>query len=314
MSAKLRCLFHLPCCLAAAALAFECTAGTVVGAEPLRLENAVVTLIEQVDVPARAPGVLAELSVREGDRVAKGLHAGRVDDAEARLKAEHVELELAAAKAEAANELKMLAAQKGAEAAKAELQRAADSQAKYDKSISQTELARLRLAAEKGELEARQARHEIEAAKVAYRVKENESAAARQAIERHRLSIPLDGVVVEVRRRVGEWVEPGMPVLRVVRMDRLRVEAFLEAERVSASLAGSHAEFKIAPVEGSPRAYSGRITFVSPEVNPVNGQVRICAEVDNPEGSLRPGVPGELIIGAPAKDANVGRAQAGAAR
>lgn len=56
MSAKLRCLFHLPCCLAAAALAFECTAGTVVGAEPLRLENAVVTLIEQVDVPARAPG------------------------------------------------------------------------------------------------------------------------------------------------------------------------------------------------------------------------------------------------------------------
>jgi len=272
-------------------------------ADALRLDNAVVTLIEQVDVPARLPGVIAELNVREGDRVVRGQLAGRIDDAEARLKAEHVELELLAAKAEAGNELKILAAQKGAEAAKAELQRAVDSQAKYDKSISQTELARLRLTAEKGELESRQARHEIDVAKVALRVKENETAAAKQAIERHQLAMPLDGVVVEVRRRVGEWVEPGMPVLRVVRMDRLRVEAFLEAERVPAALAGSKAELKLKTPDDKGRTYSGRITFVSPEVNPVNGQVRICAEVDNPDGTLRPGVPGVLVIASPSADA-----------
>jgi len=282
--------------------ASSCFVGVAGAADLLRLENAVVTLIEQVDVPARSPGVLAELSVREGDHVVKGQQAGRIDDAEARLKAEHVELELSAAKAEAANELKVLAAQKGAEAAKAELQRAVDSQAKYDKSISQTELARLRLTAEKGELESRQARHEIEVAKVALRVKENETAAAKQAIERHRLAMPLDGVVVEVRRRVGEWVEPGMPVLRVVRIDRLRVEAFLEAERVPASLAGAVAELKLNVPEGKGRTYAGRITFVSPEVNPVNGQVRICAEVDNPDGTLRPGMPGVLVVTAPAVD------------
>lgn len=283
-------------------------------AEPLRLENAVVTLIEQVDVPARSPGVLAELNVREGDRVVRGQQAGRIDDAEARLKAEHVELELLAARAEAANELKMFAAQKGAEAARAELQRAVDSQAKYDKSISQTELARLRLSAEKGELESRQARHEIDVAKVALRVKENETAAAKQAIERHKLSMPLDGVVVEVRRRVGEWVEPGMPVLRVVRMDRLRVEAFLEADRVPATLAGGKAELKLTSPAGNGRVYEGRITFVSPEVNPVNGQVRIIAEVDNPDGTLRPGVPGVLVVSTAATEAKVSADKTEAAR
>lgn len=283
-------------------------------AEPLRLENAVVTLIEQVDVPARSPGVLAELNVREGDRVVRGQQAGRIDDAEARLKAEHVELELLAARAEAANELKMFAAQKGAEAARAELQRAVDSQAKYDKSISQTELARLRLSAEKCELESRQARHEIDVAKVALRVKENETAAAKQAIERHKLSMPLDGVVVEVRRRVGEWVEPGMPVLRVVRMDRLRVEAFLEADRVPATLAGGKAELKLTSPAGNGRVYEGRITFVSPEVNPVNGQVRIIAEVDNPDGTLRPGVPGVLVVSTAATEAKVSADKTEAAR
>lgn len=263
--------------------------------EVLRLENAVVTLIEQVEIPARAAGVLAELSAREGDRLKKGQLAGRIDDADARLKAAHVELELVSARAEAANELKIQAMRKGADAAKAELQRAVESQAKYDKSISQTELARLRLAAEKGDLESQQAVHEREVAQVAARVKENELAAARQACERHQLTTPIDGVVVEVRRRAGEWVEPGMPVLRIVRMDRLRVEAFLAAERVSESLPGREVELQVG-TGGKLRTFAGRITFVSPEVNPVNGQIRICAEIDNASGALRPGVQGTLVV------------------
>ena len=263
----------------------------------LHLENAVVTLIEQVEIPARAAGVLAELSAREGDRLKKGQLAGRIDDADARLKAAHVELELAAARAEADNELKILAMRKGTEAAKAELQRAVESQAKYDKSISQTELARLRLAVEKGELESQQAVHDREVAKVAARVKENELAAARQACDRHQLTAPIDGVVVEVRRRAGEWVEPGMPVLRIVRMDRLRVEAFLAADQVDDSLPGREVELQVG-ANKQIRLFVGQITFVSPEVNPVNGQIRVCAEIDNASGALRPGVQGTLVVAA----------------
>jgi len=294
-------------------LRFACGDAVFAAEQPeLRLENAVVTLIEQVEIPARAAGVLAELSVREGDRVVKGALAGRIDDADARLKAEHVELELTAARAEAGNELKILAMQKGAEAAQAELQRAVESQVKYDKSISKTELARLRLAAEKGELESRQAVHDREAAKIAARVKENELAAARQACERHQLAIPIDGVIVEVRRRAGEWVEPGMPVLRIVRMDRLRVEAFLDADKVPEALSGRSVELQVvesrsiesrsAEARGGTakqtRSFPGKITFVSPEVNPVNGRIRVCAEIDNTAGTLRPGVHGTLVVAA----------------
>jgi multidrug efflux pump subunit AcrA (membrane-fusion protein) len=43
--------------------------------------------------------------------------------------------------------------------------------------------------------------------------------------------------------------------------------------------------------------------FVSPEVDPVNGQVRVWAEVENRDGQLRPGVHGKLSIGPTPADA-----------
>ena len=42
--------------------------------------------------------------------------------------------------------------------------------------------------------------------------------------------------------------------------------------------------------------FDGTVVFVSPEVNPVNGQVRVWAEVENKKLLLRPGVRGNLTI------------------
>ena len=43
---------------------------------------------------------------------------------------------------------------------------------------------------------------------------------------------------------------------------------------------------------------TGKVTFVSPEVDPVNHQVRVWAEVDNTELVLRPGLAAEMTIDA----------------
>jgi len=42
-------------------------------------------------------------------------------------------------------------------------------------------------------------------------------------------------------------------------------------------------------LDGKPQAFSGKIAFISPEVDPITGQVRVWAEVDNRDGRLRPG-------------------------
>jgi macrolide-specific efflux system membrane fusion protein len=44
------------------------------------------------------------------------------------------------------------------------------------------------------------------------------------------------------------------------------------------------------------RAPAGTIVFVSPEVDPITGQVRVWAEIDNREGKLRPGQPARMVI------------------
>ncbi len=45
------------------------------------------------------------------------------------------------------------------------------------------------------------------------------------------------------------------------------------------------------------------MVFVSPEVDPVNGQARIWAEVENRGGELRPGLHGKLSIAPQPADA-----------
>lgn len=271
-------------------LAFVC------GAETTVLDGAIVTLIDHVDVPARAVGPLAEWSVREGDQVKRGAQLGKIDDGEAALVAERAATESTLARREAGNELPVLAAAKAADAAKAELKRAVESTAKYQKSVSLSELDRLKLAADEAELKHRQAIHVRESAELTARMKENESATAQLRLEQHRVTAPIDGVAVEIKRRVGEWVEPGMPVVRLVRLDRLRVETFCDAAELPADAVGRPVELRLNSNAKDAPKYSGRIVFVHPEVNPVNGQVRIWAEVENLAGALRPGMQGALTV------------------
>jgi macrolide-specific efflux system membrane fusion protein len=92
-------------------------------------------------------------------------------------------------------------------------------------------------------------------------------------------------------------------MFRIVRIDRLRVEAFLDSQHAAGSLVGRDVTLTIEPARGEPRTYSGKIVFVSPEVDPVNGQIRVWAEVENRGGQLRPGVHGKLAIASPPADA-----------
>lgn len=290
--------FALPITTVAVLCASSLTANPafVCGAETTVLEGAIVTLIDHVDVPARAVGPLAEWSVREGDQVKRGAQLGKIDDGEAALVAERAATESTVARREAANELPILADAKAAEAAKAELKRAVESTTKYQKSVSQSELDRLKLAADEAELKHRQAVHVRESSALTARVKENESASARLRLQQHCITAPIDGVAVEIKRRVGEWVEPGMPVVRLVRLDRLRVETFCNAAELPADATGRPVEFHLTSHAKNASKYSGRIVFVHPEVNPVNGQVRLWAEVENRDGALRPGMQGTLTV------------------
>ena len=75
--------------------------------------------------------------------------------------------------------------------------------------LEQIEMDRLRLTVEKSELEKEQAQHEHDIAGQTVLVKQSERALAAEQVRRRRILAPLEGVVVQVNRRRGEWVEPG---------------------------------------------------------------------------------------------------------
>jgi multidrug efflux pump subunit AcrA (membrane-fusion protein) len=122
----------------------------------------------------------------------------------------------------------------------------------------------------------------------------SELAEARLQLERRRLKAPFAATVVAVSRQPGEWVDPGSVVLRLIQLDRLRVEGFVSAEQATAMQPGQRVRIVFPGNVGEP--VSGEITFVSPEVEPVNQQVRIWAEFDNPERRIRPGLVASMEV------------------
>lgn len=270
--------------------------GSVPTGTTLSVDSVLVTLIDEVEVPANAEGALIALTVREGDAVKAGQELGRVDDLDARASVKQLELEADIARQKAENDLKVRYAHKNAEVSKAELRRAEESVKQFNRAVSGTEIDRLRLAAERTDLEILQADHEFAIAKLDFGVKQNAHAFAVETLVRRAITAPIDGVVVQVNRHQGEWVKPGDAVVRIVRVDRLRADGFLLHSQLIDDPTGRRVTLTVDLPGRKEAQYPGKVVFVSPEVNPVNGQVRFWTEIENQDGRLRPGLRGRLEI------------------
>jgi RND family efflux transporter MFP subunit len=263
--------------------------------EQLVVESVVLRLLEEAEVPAQEAGVVTSVAVREGQRVKQGELLAQIDDQVARLAAEAVQAQYEIARAKAANDVRQRFAKKSLEVSEAELRRSMESIERFAKSISQSQLDVERLTVQKNQLEAEQAEHEHQVAVLEMKAQENELSAARAQVARRRIVAPFDGVIVQIYVRRGEWVEPGQKALRIVNVDRLKAEGFVPAGAAVAELSGKSVSLEVDGLSEHD-APGGTIAFVSPEVDPITGQVRVWAEIDNREGKLRPGQPARMVI------------------
>ena len=120
---------------------------------------------------------------------------------------------------------------------------------------------------------------------------------AKLQLARRSLRSPLDGEVAEVFRHRGEWLEPGQRLMRIVRLDRLKVEGFVNSREITGSLRGAAVRVRVVLGDDEKSVIvKGKIVFISSEIDPVNAQVRVWAEVENPDLLLRPGLPAEMVI------------------
>jgi len=272
--------------------------GASVWADPkptLRIESVVLRPLRAAEVPAQRTGLLQKVVVEEGQVVKQGELLASLDARQAKLTVARAELEYAQAEAKARNEIQILYTEKALEVAKAELQRSSESVEQFAKSISQSQLDVERLTVEKLTLERQQAEHELVLERFGVRLKQTELDTAQLQLSQHQLTAPFTGTVALVRGRVGEWVEVGATVLRLVAVDKLRAEGFLPADQASRALIGRPVTLTVVGVDKTTQVM-GTLRFVSPEMEPVTRQVRVWAEIPSADGALRPGQQGKLEI------------------
>jgi macrolide-specific efflux system membrane fusion protein len=156
------------------------------------------------------------------------------------------------------------------------------------------------------ELKVEQAELDRTQAELVRQLREAELRVAQHEVANHVVTAPYDGVIVELLQQVGDWVQPEQPVLRLIRMDRLKVETFLDAKTIPPHEAlGRPVTVTIHMPSGAKRVIDHcRIDYVCPELEPT-GEYRAWCEVANarhdlsvaqPQWLLRPGMTAELEI------------------
>ena len=182
----------------------------------------------------------------------------------------------------------------------AELREHEDANRKVPGTVASATIRRLELQVRESFLLIEKNEMDMEVAQMNAEVHQADVDAAMEEIRLRNTLADVNGLVLEVARDRGEWVQAGEVIMRVVRMDRLRVEGFL-----------SSAEFDPFEVEGKPvivhvklardqvQEFQGRIVFVSPIIQ-AQGNYLVRAEVENKQIKdswiMRPGMDATMEI------------------
>ena len=270
------------------AMAFD---GIAITVNPVLLK-----VIEEIDVPAIQESTILAILVAEGQVVQVGQMLMQLDDQRARLKQQQAELEQRIAAKKAGNRSGVLLAETEARITNSSLQRALESRKRFPDTPSQAEVDEIELRVAHAKQHLEQATQEFQLAELAKELSEKNLALATFEVDRHQIKAPIQGAVTEIIARKGEWVRPGEPLVRVMRVDRLRVEGFLKRDAVSPSLLNRTVTIIVEGGEGEKEQHLGKIVFISPVVESNDRTQRIVAEVDNSKGRLGPGLRAKMII------------------
>jgi membrane fusion protein (multidrug efflux system) len=275
-----------------------------------------LTAEEQAEVAAETPGRVVAAPIERGTSVTQGAELVQISptETEAQLK----EAEANAAQIEARLGLGVRGGDAGGENVRPydvnSVPEVQNAKAGYD--LAQSEFNRIQsLLSQKvvSQSEYDQRRTQMEAARQQYEAAKNgaaqqyqmlQAARARVALARKAASdtvvrAPFAGSVAQRLVSVGDYVNKGMKVAVVVRVNPLRVQLTIPEQFVSAVAVGSTVNFEVDAYQS--RQFEGKVRYVSPALQADQRALTIEAAVANPNGELKPGFFATARIELPAK-------------
>lgn len=111
---------------------------------------------------------------------------------------------------------------------------------------------------------------------------------AERALSDASVRAPFAGVVARRAVSRGEYVQVGQALFDIVALDPVEVE-FHVAERDSARVKpGQEVDIRVAPYPD--QVFRGKVTTISPIIDPQTRTLQVKAQIANPDGKLRPGL------------------------
>jgi HlyD family secretion protein len=266
----------------------------------------------EVVVSAEGSGRLLRLDAREGEPLAAGAVVALIDTTTLALQTR----ELASQEASSITRTREAAAQ--TDVLRAQLATAREEHARTLRLYRAEAATAQQLNLAEGEvrvLEARiaAAREQIRGAEQQVGGIQARTAQVQEQIRRAQVVNPAAGTVLTTYAEAGEFVQPGQPLYKVADLRALVLRAYVSGAQLPAVRIGQRVGVQVDAGPDERRTLQGTVTWISPEAEftPTPIQTReerteqvyaVQVRVANPDGLLKIGMPGELVL-APAPPA-----------
>ncbi|MGC1087131.1 MAG: efflux RND transporter periplasmic adaptor subunit [Candidatus Acidiferrum sp.] len=132
---------------------------------------------------------------------------------------------------------------------------------------------------------------------------EGQMRAAEAQLSYSEIRSPIDGVVTDRPLYAGDLATANQPVLTVMNLSRLIAKSHIPESEAATLKPGNAAELK---VDGLDDPIKGRVTLVSPALDPGSTTIEVWVEAAKPNPALKPGMTLQISMTAKtAKDATV---------
>jgi RND family efflux transporter MFP subunit len=215
--------------------------------------------LTQATVKSKVSGVVLETTVQEGMPVAAGQVIARLDGAELRARAAQQQATLDEANA------RLALAKKNNLNSEALLRQNYISRSAYDTTQNSVELAQASVAAARAQLDM-----------------------AHIALADTTLKAPLAGVVSKRHVQAGEKLAPDMPVMSIVNLSQLTLEAQVPASEIPRIRVGQDVLFRVDGFEE--RRFTGKVARINPTTEAGSRAMLVYISVNNADGALRGGM------------------------
>lgn len=214
--------------------------------------------LNQAAVKARVSGQVREVMVREGEAVSAGQVLINMDPSEYQARVDQAQGALVAARGQ------LDIAVKTRDSNQALLAQGFISQNAYTTAASQYEIARANVDSARGALDA-----------------------ARKSLADTVIVAPLSGLVSSRTVQPGEKVSPDNPLLNIVDLRQLELEAAVPASEIMRVALGQQVQVS---VEGMAESVPGTVVRINPATQSGSRSIMTYIRIDNPNRTLRAGM------------------------